>query len=104
MANPSDFITYPWDSVFRNSECETVALNIMKILSRTGNMWRTLSWEEYLDERVKDGGGNTYSTFAGYESDFFKKVLEYTTSENAARKFSNQWKTIKMPYDTLRFR
>lgn len=39
MATPKDFIKYPWDSIFHNSERETVALNIMKILSRTENEW-----------------------------------------------------------------
>ena len=42
MATPKDFIKYPYDSVFHNSERETVALNIMKILFRTGNSWREI--------------------------------------------------------------
>lgn len=53
---PSFFSSkYPWDSVFGKSECETIAQNIMKILQRTGDEFRTLSFEEYKDERLKDG-------------------------------------------------
>lgn len=95
MANPSDFITYPWDSVFHNSERETVALNIMKILKRTGNTWRNLSWDEYLSERIKDGGGNTYNWEHGSEQKLFGEVSEYTVNENMARKFSPAWSKIE---------
>ena len=87
MATPKDFIKYPWGSVFQNSERETVALNVMKILSRTGNAFRALSWDEYLEERVKDGGGNTYNQDYLSEQVCFLDVVKYTISENDARKF-----------------
>jgi len=94
MATPKDFIKYPWDSVFHNSERETVALNIMKILSRTGNKWRNLSWDEYLDERVKDGGGNTHNQDYLSEKTCFEDVSKYTTSEDVARRFCLEWNKV----------
>ena len=56
MKTPSDFKVFPWSSVSKNSETETIAQNIMIILSRTGNEFRELSWDEYKEERLKDGG------------------------------------------------
>ena len=94
MATPKDFIKYPWGSVFQNSERETVALNVMKILSRTGNAFRALSWDEYLEERVKDGGGNTYNQDYLSEQVCFLDVVKYTISENDARKFCPDWSKI----------
>lgn len=85
---PSDFTEYPWSSVFRNSECETIARNIMIILKRTGDNWRKLEWEEYVDERGKDGASG-YSV--GGEKEYYDKVVEYTTSSKAAKLFSPTW-------------
>ena len=51
---PSDFLEYPWNSVTKNSEYETIALNIMVILKRTGDEFRELSFDEYKTERLKD--------------------------------------------------
>jgi len=95
MATPKDFIKYPWGSVFENSERETVALNIMKILSRTGNEWRTLSWDEYLEERVKDGGGNTHNQYYLSEKDCFEDVIRYTVSESTAKLFCSDWSEVQ---------
>ena len=94
MATPKDFIKYPYDSVFHNSERETVALNIIKILSRTGNTWREITWSEYLNERIKDGGGNTHNYKHGSESTLFKEVVRYTCSEDVARLFSPSWDEV----------
>ena len=98
MNNPSDFIKWPWSSVFANSEHEQVAANIMIILKRTGDEWRELSWDEYLSERQKDGGGNTrnYSSSHGYlsEQTCFHKVQPYTVSPEKAAEFSPTWNEI----------
>lgn len=51
--NPSNYTTFPWDSVLQNAESETIAQNIMIILKRTGDKWRKLSFEEYQQERKK---------------------------------------------------
>lgn len=92
MATPKDFRTFPYDSVFHNSERENIARNIMVILARTGDTWRELSVEEYLQERIKDGGGDTYNWQHGSESSMFPEVVKYTVSEEMARKFSNEWR------------
>lgn len=88
MKKPSDFTTQPWSSVLGKSECETIAANIMVILKRTGNNWRKLSYEEYKEERLKDGN------FSNKESTFFEMVVGYTESETTARLFSPTWEGI----------
>ena len=60
----------------------------MQILKRTGNAWRELSWEEYKEERLKDG------SFTERERGYFDKVLPYTASEEQARKFSPTWHKV----------
>lgn len=52
---PSNFKTYPWNSVLRNNESETIARNVMVILSRTGDTFRPLAYDEYKTERLKEG-------------------------------------------------
>jgi len=86
--NPSDFSKIkPWNSIFHKSEAETIALNIMKILARTGNKFRELSYEEYEKERIKDGN---YADWA--EKPYFEMVIKYCSSAEMAKKFSLDWK------------
>ena len=85
---PSDFTVEPWSCIFMNKESEVIARNIMQILKRTGNAWRELSWEEYKEERLKDGN------FTEREKSYFDKVLPYTVSEQQARKFSPTWHKV----------
>ncbi len=82
---PSDFTNKPFASVFRKSESETIARNIMVILSRTGNEFRELSWDEYKKERLKDG------EFSESEKGYFEKVLPYCVSAEMAARFSDSW-------------
>lgn len=82
---PSDFTNLPWSSVLNQSEYEVIALNIMEILKRTGNIFRKLTWEEYTKERLKDGG------FSGGEYKFFIEVLPYCRNANTAKLFSKTW-------------
>jgi hypothetical protein len=49
---PSDFMRHPYDSIYQHMETEIVARNIMVILSRTGNTWRKLTWDEYQSEGI----------------------------------------------------
>ncbi len=85
---PSDFTKYPFDSVLQNNECETVARNIMVILRRTGDEFRILSWGEYKQERVKDGG------FTMSEKDYFDRVAGFCVAAESAQAFSPAWKNI----------
>lgn len=87
---PSDFTSQPWSCVFRKSESETIARNIMVILKRTGDQWRELPWEEYKAERLKDGSFSEWK-----EKPEFERVQPYTTSPDQARLFSPTWKDVQ---------
>lgn len=82
---PSDFTNYPWNSILQKSECETVAQNIMKILKRTGNKFRALSFNEYKTERLKD------SNFTEGELSYFDQVNDYCTDGESALRFCSNW-------------
>jgi hypothetical protein len=83
---PSDFAKiYPMNSVYNKSEHETIARNIMLILSRTGNKFRHLSWQEYKKERLKD------NNFSDLEKYYFDNVLRWCVGPKNAKQFSNSW-------------
>ena len=83
---PSDFLTHPYDSIFQNNESEVVARNIMVILSRTGNVFRSMTWSEYRTERVND------RHFSEREKEFFDRVSPFCESVATARLFSPTWR------------
>jgi hypothetical protein len=88
---PSNLIsTRPYNSISQNGESETIALNIVKILARTGNRWRTISWEKYKKERLKDMKTDR-SHFSDAEQYYFERVNMYCSSAKLARAFSDQW-------------
>jgi hypothetical protein len=88
MIKPSDFLKeHPWSCVFNQSEYETISLNVMVILKRTGDKWRELSWDEYKSERLKDGN-------FGAERNYFDKVVPYCVSWEKAITFSPAWAKI----------
>lgn len=82
---PSDFLNYPSRSIFNKSEYEYIALNIMKILTKTGDKFRSISWEEYRKEREKE------NNFSCGEKIFFNQVRKFCESSVQARTFSSQW-------------
>lgn len=82
---PSNFKKHPYNSVFNKSEAETIARNIMIILSRTGDEFRPLSWDEYKVERLKDGG------FTEGEKTYFDRVTPWCRTGEIAAKFSPTW-------------
>lgn len=82
---PSYFTNYPWSSIFHNTEHEIIAVNIMKILNRTGDEFRSIDWEEYKTERLKDGN------FSDKEKIYFEKVISYCVSAEKAKTFSTHW-------------
>jgi len=57
----------------------------MKILERTGNKFRCLSWKEYRAEREKDGD------FSCGEKMHFNRVKEYCKNAKKAKSFSPNW-------------
>jgi hypothetical protein len=88
MIKPSQFLIFPIGSILQNHESETVALNIIKILSTTGDTWRKLDWFEYLNIRHKDG------SFTMAEKHYFDKVIDYTVSPDTIKLFCAEWKEI----------
>jgi hypothetical protein len=83
--HPSTFAVFPWSSVLQNSQSEQIAKNIMVILGRTRDIFRPLSWEEYKEERLKDG------QFTEGERYYFDKVIKYCQSAETAVLFSRSW-------------
>lgn len=82
---PSDFTRHPWNSVVNEYESEIVAVNIMKILKRTGNRWRWLTWEEYEREREKDGDLQIQ------EKEVFENIRNSCYSAKSAQEFCGTW-------------
>jgi len=82
---PSRFVKYPWSSILQKAEYEVIAQNIMKILKRTGDKFRRLTWIEYKAERLKDGN------FSDTERVFFNEVINYCKDAESAQMFSKEW-------------
>jgi hypothetical protein len=81
------------------TEAEIIFMNIMLIMERLGDKWINLSWEQYKQERQKDG--NFHET----ECQYFEEVHPYTLSADLAQevkdgvegrknKYKHQLKTI----------
>lgn len=87
MPKPSDYKQFPFGSVSQNSETETVALNIMIILSRTGDIFRPLTWAEYKSERSKNRDSDAVDREHGY----FNDALPYCKSPITAARFADAW-------------
>ena len=85
---PEDFRVTAFDSVWQKSECETIATNVMVILSRTGDVWRKLTWDEYKKERLKD------NNFTETEHQYFEKVIDFCVSPETARTVCIKWKEV----------
>lgn len=86
---PSNFNRFPFSSVLQNAEAEVIAQNIMVILARSGNKFRSLSWKEYQKERLKDGN------FTASEEEYFNQVKKFCVSGDTAVCFSEHWANIK---------
>jgi hypothetical protein len=83
---PSDFTIHPYSSILKKSEAETIAVNIMVILKRTGNAFRPLSYDEYKAERLKDGN------YTDAEEYYFKQVIPYCKNADTAQLFCPKWR------------
>lgn len=84
---PSTFTIKPMGSTLQKSEYETIARNIMAILQRTGDTFRELTWEEYKEERLKDG------YFNEGERSYFDKVCYLANGDKESiLRFSPSWR------------
>lgn len=86
---PGDFTEFPYSSTLCKVEAEVIAMNIMVILSRTGNKFRELAWKEYKKERLKD------EDFTEGEHEYFDKVIDYCKSSDTAKLFSGVWNEVE---------
>lgn len=82
---PSDFLSFPAGSIFGRCEYEIVAQNIMSVLTRTGNEFKPLNFQEYKKERLKD------KDFSEDEKFFFDNVIEFCESPEKAKTFCSVW-------------
>lgn len=82
---PSNFTNFPYGSTLQKTEAEIVACNIMKILERTGDTFRNLTWDEYKQERLRDKG------FSVTEKSYFNQVIPYCKTSDTAVLFSPEW-------------
>lgn len=89
---PSIFYEFPMGSVMQKSEPETIARNIMVILKRTGDKFRELPFEEYKEEREKDG------EYSGIERLYFESVTKYCSDAKSASLFSPVWEEALSEY------
>lgn len=85
---PSNFTSFPYLSILKDSDSETIARNIMIILERTGDEFRPLSWEEYREERLKD------RNFSNREKAIFEEVIPFCESANTAVLFCKHWASV----------
>lgn len=86
---PIVFTNEPVGSIAGKAEAETVARNIMIILTRTGNEFRLLPWDEYKEHRLKDGG------FSEDEKMYFDQVVKFCRSPQTAELFSPAWAVVR---------
>jgi len=91
---PSDFIqTKPWDSIAEDSDAETIAVNILKILKRNGDTWRLLTEDEYKEARFKNDP-DLQQRHLNAELKYFNQYCQYLDSPENAAKFSPDWNEI----------
>jgi len=89
---PSNFcIKFPCCSNFGKYEYETVAYNIMKILADSGDHWRVILWEEYLENIDLPPS----KTIRDREYKIFSNVVNYFMNEKTVRnEIGGFWKYI----------
>ncbi len=88
--NSANEMNVEFDSVAKNNEQEVVARNIMVILSRAGDEFREMTWQEYKDWRVKEG------RFTESEHSYFDRAVKFCRTAETAACFSQVW---GMAYD-----
>ncbi len=80
---------FPWDSVFQNPEAEDVACYVMSALAHSGDTFRKLTEEEYIQIRTEMGNPP-----GGKSKEWFSKVAPYCVSIDTIVSFSPKWKEI----------
>jgi hypothetical protein len=86
---PSYFVgTDPCCSIYGKSEIEDIAYRIVEILSKTGDTWRRLSWEEWASLEF----GKRFPKYPEwYERKWFDVLSKRFVCESGAREFAGVW-------------
>ncbi len=93
MKKPSDFTQNIPNSLFQSNFKEDMFMHIMHILTRTGNEWRSLSWEEYKKEKEKE-----IELFINHAEKIFYKVRPFTLSADLAEQVKEGVEWLKKRY------
>lgn len=91
MRYPSYFSSVkPCCSVYGKCEIEDIAFRIVRILSRKGDKWRRLSWEEW-DSDTDDLDMRCYKPL---ETQWFYSLSKLLVSESGARMVGGFWRHL----------
>lgn len=91
MKLPSYFSSVkPRCSVYGRCEVEDIAFRIVRVLSRKGNKWRQLSWEEW----DSDTGDLEMRSPEWFEREWFFSLSELLVSESGARGIGGFWRRL----------
>ncbi len=104
LLRPSLFTMYPGSSILNRMEYEHIALFMMQILARTGDEFRSLSWAEYREERIKGWKDDIQYAFQEGEDAIFKDVAYLALGDKTCiLNFCAAWKDayIKKLEDTM---
>ncbi len=82
---------FPMDSITQKTETEVIAMNVAKILSHRGDVFRRLVWEEYVEVREEDGATNWDLSI---ERKYFDVAAPYLETAMDAASFSSLWRDI----------
>lgn len=88
MKKPSDYRGFPFGSIAKNNQSETIARNIMTIMHRNGDEFQPVSAEMYRTERLKDGA--TDKAIDG-EMHYYNSVIEHMQSPETVEAFCKGW-------------
>lgn len=85
---PSNYLGYAMGSILQNSESETIARNIMVVLSKMGDTFKELTFEQYSEARRADGASERDMML---EKPYFEKVSPHCVSAETADAFCKGW-------------
>lgn len=85
-SKPSHYTTRQVGSKANKLEIELIVANIMKILARTGDVFRELTLKEYIKERNKDD-----HKYNSVEERWFEEAKEWCKSVDTLELFSKNW-------------
>lgn len=79
---------FPFGSIAQKTETEVIAMNVVKIPSNRGDVFRLLTWEEYVEQRKADGATDYDCQI---ERRYFEVAAPYLETAEKAATFQYQW-------------